>query len=169
METVKSKSFLRAPLSDESMAKIDAGFAELRRARAERESDLPTIRRQGEEALRRLLHIAQGDSGQCRHVAMFLLSLYNGSRFKFDLTDFRCIDHTIFEDCVAVLRMDYQPVREVHTYFDHGGDIWEKMAQDWRVPDRVRLRGLIAEAQFQGADAERLYRDAGSYIDSRAI
>lgn len=92
----------------------------------------------GVEALVRLLGIARGHSGQCRIVAEFLLSLYNGSRFKFDLTDFRCLDRAIFEDCVAVLKLDYQPVREVHQYFESGGRIWEKLASDWRIRDYTK-------------------------------
>ncbi|NDP60051.1 MAG: hypothetical protein GZ090_11915 [Oxalobacteraceae bacterium] len=86
-------------------------------------------------ALCRLLKIAQGDSGQCRHVAGFLLSLYNGNRFKMDLTDFRCLDQAIFADCLAVLKMDYRPAMEVHCYFLNGGEIFEQLAADWNIRD----------------------------------
>lgn len=89
----------------------------------------------GVEALVRLLKIARGHSGQCRHVAGFLLGLYNGNRFKFDLTDFRCLDVAIFNDCLTVLRMDYRPALEVHMYFDNGGEIWEQLARDWNIRD----------------------------------
>ncbi|WP_025918312.1 hypothetical protein [Herminiimonas sp. CN] len=87
------------------------------------------------EALCRLLKIALGHSGQCRHVAGFLLGLYNGNRFKFDLTDFRCLDTAIFKDCLLVLRMDHSPAQEVHMYFDNGGEIWEQLARDWNIRD----------------------------------
>lgn len=92
----------------------------------------------GVDALARLLQIARGHSGQCRHVAAFLLGLYNGNRFKFDLTDFRCVDRAIFEDCLEVLKLDYQPVQEVHQYFVNGGQIWEDLAKQWRVRDYTR-------------------------------
>ncbi|MDD2892575.1 MAG: hypothetical protein PHF20_01480 [Halothiobacillaceae bacterium] len=121
-----------------------SALAELERMHKEREEyqrALPAIRKDGEAALRRLLEIAQGHSGQCRHVAAFLLGLYNGMRFPFDLTDFRSLDRAIFEDCLTVLRMDYTPAREVHTYFDNGGDeghkIWEGLALAWNIKDRL--------------------------------
>lgn len=92
----------------------------------------------GVEALARLLKIARGHSGQCRIVASFLLSLYNGNRFKFDLTDFRCLDREIFNDCLAVLNLDYCPVQEVHCYFKDGSRIWESLAKDWGIRDYTK-------------------------------
>lgn len=92
----------------------------------------------GVDALTRLLKIARGHSGQCRHVAAFLLGLYNGRRFKFDLTDLRCVDHEIFVDCLEVLKLDNQPKREVHQYFENGSQIWEDLAKQWCVRDYTR-------------------------------
>ena len=89
----------------------------------------------GTEALGRLLRVALRDTGQSRVVARFLLSLYNGNRFPFDLTDFRRLDHGIFVDCMTVLQMDYTPAQEVHTYFKRGSEIWEQMATDWGFRD----------------------------------
>lgn len=112
------------------------------RERAEWQAKLPAIRVAGVDALKRLLPIAQGNSGQCRHVAAFLLGLYNGNRFKFDLTDFRSLDRKIFDDCMAVLAMDHQPEKEVHTYFDQGNDeghqIWEALAKRWGIRDHMQ-------------------------------
>jgi sucrose-6-phosphate hydrolase SacC (GH32 family) len=113
-------------------------FEEMRRKDAERQAAVPKTRAEGVEALKRLLTVAQGKSGQCRHVAAFLLGLYNGNRFKFDLTDFRCLDYGLFEDCMAVLRMDFQPAREVHDYFENGNQIWEQLAKDWRIRDYTK-------------------------------
>lgn len=92
----------------------------------------------GVQALTRLVNIARGNSGQCRVVAKFLLSLYNGNRFKFDLTDFRCLDHEIFQDCLAVLKLDYCPAQEVHCYFKGGSRIWEGLAKDWGIRDYTK-------------------------------
>lgn len=134
---------LRLP-DPQSQAAAAEHFAELMKERERWEKELPQIRAAGVEALKRLLKIAQGNSGQCRHVAAFLLSLYNGNRFKMDLTDFRCLDRAIFDDCIAVLRMDYQPAQEVHCYFKDGGRIWEQLATDWNVTD-YRLLALKAK------------------------
>ena len=88
-------------------------------------------REAGEAALKRLLPIAQRDTGQSGVVACFLLGLYNGERFPFDLTELRRLDRKIFEDCLAVLRMDWSPEKEVHRYFERGNEIFEQLAIDW--------------------------------------
>lgn len=88
-------------------------------------------REAGEAALRRLLPIAQGHSGQCRSVAAILLACYNGRRFPLNLTELRGLDYTILDDVIAVMRMDANALQEVHCYFDNGGQVFEKLAEDW--------------------------------------
>lgn len=131
---------------------------------------LPEIRSKGEAALRRLLPIAKGNTGQCRHVAAFLLGLYNGRRFPFDLTDLRCVDLKIFEDCMTVLQMDFQPAKEVHTYFQNGGQVFEQLAQDWRVPDRLKLHEVIRWTDFpvNGCDDD-LRAVRTEYLESQRV
>lgn len=93
----------------------------------------------GIPALQHLLKVAQGDTGQCFTIAKFLLGLYNDRRFPFPLTDLRCIDTTLFEDCMTVLRMDALVCqKEVHCYFENGSRIWEKLASDWQVRDHTK-------------------------------
>lgn len=87
------------------------------------------------ESLQRLLYVAQRGTGQSSVVARFLLGLYNGNRFPFDLTDFRSLDSELFLDCLVVLGMDNLPVCEVHQYFENGGQIWEAMARRYRFKD----------------------------------
>ena len=93
-------------------------------------------RDQGVPALRRLVKIAQGHSGQCRYVAMFLLGLYNGPRFPFDLTVLRALDTSIFEDCMLVLHMDSCPAQEVHCYIEDGSRVFEALARDWGIESK---------------------------------
>lgn len=113
-------------------------FSERMRKEEERRAALPRIRAEGEEALLRLVEVAQGHSGQCRYIAAFLLGLYDGQRFRFDLTDLRCIDYELFEDCLTVLRMDFQPLREVHTYFKDGDRLFEQLAKDLGIRDYTK-------------------------------
>jgi hypothetical protein len=163
-------SFGGRNLSNEEAERVAAAFAEQRRLEQERVDQLPQVRAEGEAALRRLLPIAQGNTGQCRHIAAFLLGLYNGTRFPFDLTDLRAIDHALFLDCIAVLRMDNTPQREVHTYFPNGGQVFEQLAEDWRIPDRLVLRRVIEAGQIPGAehlDDARAARAA--YLDSSRV
>lgn len=100
-----------------------------------RAAELPAIRMEGEAALHRLLPIAQRDTGQSSVVARFLLNLYNGDRFPFDMTDLRRLDYEVFDDCMAVLRMDFQPAKWVHEHIENGSAIWERMAKEWGFTD----------------------------------
>lgn len=88
-------------------------------------------REEGAAALQRLMVVAQHDSGQCRHIAGFLLGLYNSRRFKFELTDFRAIDKNLFDDCLCVLMMDRQPKQNVDMYFENGDIVFEQLAERW--------------------------------------
>lgn len=58
------------------------------------------------EALRRLVKIAHGDTGQCTYVANFLLAWWNaGACGGFDLTDLWAVDTAIAIDMLAVMRL----------------------------------------------------------------
>lgn len=88
-------------------------------------------------ALRRL-YVEAAESGQ---VARFLLSLYNGRRYPFNLNELRSLDDTLYEDCIRVLHMDARrPRQEVHTYFANGSAKWRRMADNWRAADAVAIR-----------------------------
>ena len=136
-----------------------AVFSEAARAAFEREraedarrlAMRPQVEHEGREALARLFKVAQGHSGQCRYIAAFLLGLYNGNRFPFDLTDFRAIDGALFDDCVAVMKMDARPRQEVHLYFEGGGQKFEQLAKDWNIEDRLKLREQANRAGASGS------------------
>ena len=109
----------------------DRMLADFRRDMQVVHGNIKRDREAGEAALRRLLPIAQGDTGQSSRVAAILLGLYNGHRFPLDLTNLRSLDYPILDDVMAVLRMDANAYQEVHCYFDHGGLVFEKLADDW--------------------------------------
>ncbi|MES2948147.1 MAG: hypothetical protein V4858_06335 [Pseudomonadota bacterium] len=92
--------------------------------------DIEIVRKEGTAALARSLPIALRDTGQSGVVAKFLLGLYNGSRFPFDMTELRRLDHELLLDCVSVLSMDCYREKEVHEYFENGQDTFEQMADD---------------------------------------
>lgn len=87
-------------------------------------------------ALQRLWKVANGHSGQCKYVAEFLLGLYNGTRYPFDLTTFRALDDSIVQDCLLVIEMDSKPQREVHLHLGCENGEFEQLAKDWSIPDR---------------------------------
>lgn len=102
---------------------------------SEFEVQKPAIMRAGKSALDRLLAVAQGHSGQCRTVAAFLLGLYNGPDYRFDLTSLRGLDLNLHRDCMAVLAMDYTAKVEVHELVEDGTQVFLALASQWGLPD----------------------------------
>lgn len=83
----------------------------------------------GIPALMRLANVADRDTGQAETVRLFLLGLYNGYRFPFNLITLRGLDKSLFDDCMAVLTLDARATaQEVHQYLDDGGDLFERWA-----------------------------------------
>lgn len=95
------------------------------------EAKRPAIRKAGIEALVRLVPVAQRDTGQSAVIGRFLLGLYNGRDYPFVLTSLRGLDTALFDDCLAVLQLDYSPQQEVHTYLPGGDAIWEELIGTW--------------------------------------
>lgn len=131
----------REDLDAEMLGAMEALMAE----QAKREAQRPAIQAEGEAALGRLFKLAsQSDTGQAGVLAAFLLGLYNGRRFRFDLTDLRRLDWALHDDCMAVLRMDASPQQEVHMYIENGSWAFEKMARDW---------GLVGDSSVSTGEA----------------
>lgn len=95
------------------------------------QDERPGIREVGTQALARLVPVALRDSGQSRTVGRFLLGLYNGHEFPFTLTDLRSLDAGLFDDCIAVLRLDNVPELEVHEYLPKGRMIFNQLREYW--------------------------------------
>lgn len=96
------------------------------------------------DALAHLFHMAtHHHTGGSRVIAMFLLGLYNGERFKFDLTDLRRLDERNQECVLSVLRLDIRPQREVHDWLNlitnrtDFGRRFEELACSYNVENSV--------------------------------
>ncbi|WP_243211245.1 hypothetical protein JQ760_027815 (plasmid) [Klebsiella pneumoniae] len=107
-------------------------FRETMLALDERAAQRAQVVSDGTAALKRLVEVAQGDSGQSQVIASFLLSLYNSYRFRFNLVELRSLDFCLFDDCISVLKMDYQPEVDVHERIENGSAIWESLATQWK-------------------------------------
>lgn len=118
-------------LNGEPDPELNAAMAEAMRRSQEIRNHIKADRAAGEAALRRLMPIARRDTGQSRRVALFLLGLYNGYRFPFNLSELRGLDYEVMDDCLAVLRMDTSALQEVHLYFENGSAVFETLARDW--------------------------------------
>lgn len=87
---------------------------------------------QGIAALERLLPLGESDTGQARRVRRFLLGLYNGQAFPFDLTDLRCLDEAVQADCITALVMDMDgPEVEIHHRLPAASAIARWAEEDW--------------------------------------
>ncbi|CAB5595909.1 Uncharacterised protein [Pseudomonas putida] len=95
------------------------------------DQERPAIRDAGIQALARLVPVALRETGQSRPVGRFLLGLYNGQDFPFNLTDLRSLDSGLFDDCIAVLRLDNVPELEVHEYLPKGRMIFNQLREYW--------------------------------------
>lgn len=102
----------------------EAAKLELRRTRAE-DAGIP--------ALKRLIAVAQGNSGQSRICANFLLSLNDCSTFNFKLIELRNLDMHLWEDCMLVLKLDQRPRAEIHYLIENGHSIWEQLQSTWKA------------------------------------
>jgi hypothetical protein len=85
------------------------------------------------EALRRLIQIAQRDTGQSRRVADFLLAWWNaGSCGGFDLTTLWGVDRTIADDMTIVFGL----IARIHQYPPHLDPAFDAefraIAEAWR-------------------------------------
>lgn len=85
---------------------------------------------QGVPALYRLIEIARQNTGQSAMVRRFLLGCYNGSKFPFDLTNFRTLDLDIYKDCIAVLNLDSSPKKEIQEYIENGSELFNQWASN---------------------------------------
>jgi hypothetical protein len=93
---------------------------------------------EGWAAMRQLWNTAQGSSGQSRYIAEFLLGLYNGPRFPFDLTSLRALDTDIAQDCLAALRLDAAGLKEVHRWLDKPSEAFEQLAAEWGIEEAAQ-------------------------------
>ena len=87
----------------------------------------PKRRQEGVQALQRLVPISLNDTGQSQVVARFLLGLWNGRAYPFDLTELRGLDAELYADCLAVLQLDRLCEREVHEYIKGGWAVWDQL------------------------------------------
>lgn len=93
----------------------------------------PAIIHTGTQALNRLIPIALSRTETAKTVGRFLLGLYDGATFRFDLKQLQGLGVREFEDCLQVLEMDYTPEVEVHQRIDEGEHVWRELMDLWRT------------------------------------
>ena len=104
----------------------------------------------GVEALRRLVRIAKGDTGQSGRVANFLLAWWNARvQGGFDLVDLWMLDSAIVDDMIKVLSL----IANSHSYPDQLGlglD-FHSIISEWRHSTKHRTTIRHAVELFEGS------------------
>lgn len=93
----------------------------------------PAIIRTGTQALNRLIPIALSRTSAGNTIGQFLLGLYDGATFRFNLKHLHGLGVSEFEDCLQVLEMDYMPEVEVHQRVEEGESVWKELMEVWRT------------------------------------
>lgn len=113
------------------------GAAELAQMLADQERDQRQRLVKGVPALDRLVVVARRETGQSRVCGRFLLGLYNGNFYRFNLNDLRALDTELLDDCLAVLAMDARPTREVHQLIPNGEAVFRALRLAWALPEEA--------------------------------
>ncbi len=114
------------PINTQPNHAVNDFFRQIAELDAERQAVTAT----GLPALIRLSAVADRDTGQAGTVRRFLLGLYNGYRFPFNLVTLRGLDKDLFDDCMAVLALDARATaKEIHHYLDNGDTCFQRWAQ----------------------------------------
>ena len=95
----------------------------------------PTAKVQPDEelALRRLLTLAEGDSGQCRRAADFLLAWWNPETCgRFDFTDAWGFDRAVADDVSTVFAMIVRVGQWPDRAVPHLRPAFEALVREWR-------------------------------------
>lgn len=84
--------------------------------------------------------VRQHHANSTRFIASVLCSLYNGDRVKVDLSGIGLIDMHWKEHVLNVIRLQYEGMRDPHTYFENGGAIFEDIIKQYRLEKPCRRR-----------------------------
>lgn len=106
------------------------------KAEAARRANLTQCLKSLESALNTALR-QHGTSGG-RVFATLLASMYNGNRVKFDVSDLKCLDMANFEHALNCMRLCQETHREPHSFFEDGGEIFERMIAQWGLENKKR-------------------------------
>jgi hypothetical protein len=95
---------------------------------------------QHKQALTKVLRMALDDCGGSRVCRDFLLSLYNGHAYPFDMNGLRSLDGGLYAACITIMNVDCrpQPPVEIHEWFANGNKIFDKLKASRDLADKGR-------------------------------
>lgn len=94
------------------------------------EYERENIIKAGMLALEYLFDVAKKDTGQALTIRLFLLGIYNGQSFPFDLNSLRGLDFDLVNQCLQVLALNaLYPSQEIHMYVENGSQVFKNWAE----------------------------------------
>ena len=78
------------------------------------------------------------DTSGARVFATLLASMYNGRRVKLNVSDLKLLDQGNFEHAMNCIRLCQETHREPHEFFQNGGELFERMIQQWGFEKKQR-------------------------------
>ncbi len=92
------------------------------------------------KALIKVIKMALDDCGGSRVCRDFLLSLYNGHAYPFDMNGLRNLDSGLYVACITIMNVDCRPnpALEIHEWFDNGNEIFDKLKASRDLADKGR-------------------------------
>lgn len=84
------------------------------------------------EAVQFLVSHAKRDTSGSRAAAQLLLSLYNGSNWHMDLSDFCVMDYDMMLKALIAIRGRVLLSKEPHNAIENGSKIFAKLEKDWQ-------------------------------------
>lgn len=124
---------------------------------------------EGFEALQRLYQEAISDAEGCGAIcAKLLVGLYNGPRYRFNLTSLRQLPASLLADALSVINMDAQLTRkEVHQYFEDGGRKFRDLIHNYSIEDVELLRERGDGMPAPRAEPGKL--SDGAYVSAKLV
>lgn len=80
-------------------------------------------------ALTKVLRMALDDCGGSRVCRDFLLSMYNGHAYPFDMNGMCNLDGGLYAACITIMNINCRPnpPYEIHNWFTNGDEIFDRL------------------------------------------
>ena len=91
------------------------------------------------ESLETVMKMALDGCGASRVCRDFLLSLYNGYAFPFNMNDLRNLGHSLYADIITIMEMDCRPnfPKEIHRWLKNGEHYFDILKERRAECDRA--------------------------------
>lgn len=84
------------------------------------------------ESVKYLVSHAENDTSGSRAAAQLLLSLYDGSKWHMDLSDFCIMDNCMVMQSLIAIRGRVILSKEPHSVIENGTEIFENLTRKWQ-------------------------------------